>query len=241
MLNKTLKFIKNHIIDIIMISLATSVVIIAVITSNTLYDEEDKSNLIIPSESITTTSTNISKTKATTNTTRKQTTTTTTFIAKFPIDVNKVTFEELIQINNIGEVTANNIITFRKQIGKITNMEQLINVNGIGENTLNVLKEHLYVSDEDYMEITTTQTTCITTIPTVSSTTTTQVPVRHPVNINIASAEEISECLLLEMELAQKIVELRDMIHVFVNPREVLLVEEISMKMYEEFKEYIII
>ena len=59
------------------------------------------------------------------------------------------------------------------------------------------------------------------------------------VNINTASAEELSESLLIETELAEAIVELRTNIKYFVNDLELLYVDGFTEKMLVERRPFI--
>lgn len=89
----------------------------------------------------------------------------------FPIDINRVTFEELTAIDGIGEVTANEILDYRASVGKIGYMEQLLEIHGIGESTVALLSQYLYVDAAD--EYTPTVTQVITTTTKRSEITTT--------------------------------------------------------------------
>ena len=242
MKNKVFSFFKKHIGETIFVILISISTVIAVKTSNNIFIDDDNA-FVIPEEDVMA---DVSSTNATitgtTTTTKKTTTTTETKAAEFPIDVNKVTFDELMQINGVGSATANNIINYRQSVLKITNMEQLLNINGIGESTLEMLKNYLYVSDADFVQITTTYTTIITTITTPMNTTqTTQKPELKPVNINTASAEEIAECLLLDIEVANEIVEFREIYSPFVRDLELLYIEGMTKEMLLERRPYIII
>lgn len=168
----------------------------------------------------------------------------------FPADINLVTAEQLMQIDGIGEVTAQKILDYRSGAGVICNMDMLLEIDGIGEATLDVLKEYLYVADYDYAEITTTsfQTTTSTTTTTTTMTTTTTptsrmttttMPHMKKVNINTASAKDLSECLLIDIGLAEDIVELRTNIQYFVNDLELLYVDGFSKEMLVERRPYI--
>lgn len=66
-------------------------------------------------------------------------------------------------------------------------------------------------------------------------------PVMKPVNINSADADELSECLLIDSGLAEKIVELRRNIGQFVNDLELLYVEGFSKQMLVERRPYILL
>ena len=206
-----------------------------IVTSKILYDDNEQ--MEISRNATTTLKTSATYTSIDSDgksyTTRKVsstvTTITTTKIVDFPIDINLVTYDELIQINGVGETTANNIIDFRSKVSKITNMDMLLEVSGIGEKRLELLKNYLYVSESDYQEIISTEITTkmtefnteqITSESVYDDSITTQFTsefAMRPVNINTASAEEISKCLLIDAELAEKIVELRAEIHYFSN------------------------
>lgn len=92
-------------------------------------------------------------------TTKKTTTTATKKPAKepsvshteFPVDINLVTFDQLLEINGVGEVTAESIISYRNSVGVIHDIAQLIEINGIGESRVQMLREYLYVSAVDYI------------------------------------------------------------------------------------------
>ncbi len=64
---------------------------------------------------------------------------------------------------------------------------------------------------------------------------------RVPVDINHASASEISECLLLPIEKAEDIVSLRETIHYFSDVAELYLVESLTKQDIMDITDYIII
>ena len=161
-------------------------------------------------------------------------------VAQFPMDVNCATYDDLLQIVGIGDVLASNIIGFRDNVGKITNMDQLLEVDGIGEGKLETLKKYLYVSDADYQQITTVETVKPQSQSSNISKTNNE-KVMRAVNVNTASAEEISECLILDIEIANQIVDLRNEIEGFTATTELLYVDSFTEKIYNERKEYILI
>lgn len=173
-------------------------------------------------------------------------TTVTTESVNFPVDVNLVTFEELLKINGIGETLAQRIIDFRFSEGTISNMDLLLKIDGIGESKLAILKQYLYVDDADYKN---TVTSVYTTNATTKATTTVHTSVstlisqriRRKVNINVADTLEISDSLLINLTLAEKIVDLRNQIQYFSNSLELLYIDELSENIYNEIKDYIII
>lgn len=181
-------------------------------------------------------------------------------IYSFPADINLVTAEQLMQIDGIGEVTAQKILDYRSEAGVIRNMDMLLEIDGIGEATLDKLKGYLYVSEGDYAEMTTSaeertekvtteissaaaesaaSTTAETSTRTSAAETTTAAPRMKKVNINTAGAQELSECLLIDIGLAEDIVELRTNIQYFVNDLELLYVDGFSKEMLVERRPYI--
>lgn len=210
---------------------------------------------------VTSSATTSAKATKKTTTTKKETTTT-AIVYSFPADINLVTAEQLMYIDGIGEVTAQKILDYRNAVGVIRNLDMLLEIDGIGEATLEKLKGYLYVADKDYIpatsittqapSTTTTHSETVTTIKssdTVSTTstskvtsrttTTTAAPQMKKVNINTASAQELSECLLIDIELAEDIVELRTNIQYFVNDLELLYVDGFSKQMLVDRRPYI--
>lgn len=68
----------------------------------------------------------------------------------FSIDINTATKEQLMEIDGIGEKTAEKIISYRTLNNGYKNMDELLNVEGIGEKTLISLKNYLYVKNPVY-------------------------------------------------------------------------------------------
>ena len=61
------------------------------------------------------------------------------------IDLNSATKEELKKINGIGDVKADNIISYREANGSFQKIDEIKNVSGIGEVTFEKMKEYLIV------------------------------------------------------------------------------------------------
>lgn len=51
----------------------------------------------------------------------------------YPINLNTATVDELMYISGLGEVRANAIVEYRKQIGQYDSVEQIMDIKGIGE------------------------------------------------------------------------------------------------------------
>lgn len=75
----------------------------------------------------------------------------------FPIDLNSITKEQLMEINGIGESLADRILKYRTDNGKFNNVDELLNVSGIGNSKFEVLKDYVYVKNPIYTTVTTTQ------------------------------------------------------------------------------------
>lgn len=174
----------------------------------------------------------------------------------FPADINKADKEMLMAVSGIGEVTADRIIAYRDRVGVISNMDMLLEVNGIGESTLALLKGYFYVDSADYhdmpQETKAAETQPVQTeIPadtvteppateeqTVTTAETTE-KVRQKVNINKADAQEISDKLLIDMDKANAVIELRELISYYESPNELLLCKGFTEKLVSELWNYI--
>ena len=184
----------------------------------------------------------------------------------FPADINLVGADCLAYVNGINRSVAEAVIDYRDKHTKIRDLDELLDVYGIGERTLSVIKEHFYVDPADYSprrtasvpvtqppvqttgkqsrtkpQVTETETSPTETVSPTATAGPEPVPEPRAVNINSASAEELADALLIDIELAGKIVELRDNIGRFVSPRELLYVEGFSDAMYLELKELLLI
>lgn len=173
-----------------------------------------------------------------------------------PADINKADKEMLMAVSGIGEVTADRIIAYRDRVGVISNMDMLLEVNGIGDSTLALLKGYFYVDSADYhdmpQETKVAETQPVQTeIPvdtvteppateeqTVTTAETTE-KVRQKVNINKADAQEISDKLLIDMDKANAVIELRELISYYESPNELLLCKGFTEKLVSELWDYI--
>ena len=173
----------------------------------------------------------------------------------FPADINKADKEMLMAVSGIGEVTADRIIAYRDRVGVISNMDMLLEVNGIGESTLALLKGYFYDSADYHdmpQETKVTETQPVQTeIPadtvteppateeqTVTTAETTE-KIRQKVNINKADAQEISDKLLIDMDKANAVIELRELISYYESPNELLLCKGFTEKLVSELWDYI--
>jgi comEA protein len=61
------------------------------------------------------------------------------------IDINTAGMKELKSLPGIGEKTAQNILEFREQHGRITKADELLDVKGIGEVKLEKIRKYLTI------------------------------------------------------------------------------------------------
>jgi len=62
-----------------------------------------------------------------------------------PIDLNRATAGELIQLPGVGEVIAKRIVDFREEHGPFKRVEDLMKVKGIGEKSLEKIRPYIQV------------------------------------------------------------------------------------------------
>ncbi|MBN3490583.1 ComEA family DNA-binding protein [Acholeplasma equirhinis] len=65
--------------------------------------------------------------------------------SNYKVNLNEVTYLELLAIPNISDTKALNILLYRTSIGKFTEVEELLNVKGIGEATFEKIKSYFYL------------------------------------------------------------------------------------------------
>ncbi len=234
-----------------------------------LYDSSDGENADSNSAETDTFSSNVNNNSAAENNsfqTSAQTETSSVYQPNFPMDINEASAEDLKYVSGIGDVTAQKILDYRASVGTITDITELIQVSGIGEKTVALLCEYFYVSEDIYSPYQPeTQTAVDTEIPqeipeseqgtdeppqtmpletTVPTETTivTEAPKSYSyVHINYASAEELSDALLIDITQAQDIVALREQISYFSAIDELELVNSLTVAEIIEFKDYVII
>ena len=61
------------------------------------------------------------------------------------ININLASKDELMQLNSIGSVKADNIIKYREEHGPFNSIEEITNASGIGDKTFDSLKENLTI------------------------------------------------------------------------------------------------
>lgn len=154
----------------------------------------------------------------------------------FPADLNTVTKEQLMQIDGIGEKTAQKIIDYRIAIGEYTSMEQLLNVDSIGEKTLEKLKKYLYVLNSTDNSSSTLHTDSKSSKPTTEKNI-----VNYPLDINFATYDEFVTLSGIGDDKAKKIINHRQTKGYFYSIEEIMLVDGIGQKTFDEIKSKIIV
>ena len=184
--------------------------------------------------------------------------------------INSASLEDFTQISGIGQVKAGDIIAYREAIGGFTRASQLMDVNGISDALYQRIIEYFYLNVRQEPENTTvpdssttesiasshyitseteTSSTPVTTKgkeekkPSATSAEATQTTekVMRVVNINSADADEIADALLIDLELAEEIISLRDRIHYFSVVQELDLCDGMTAEIYKRIKDYVVI
>lgn len=181
--------------------------------------------------------------------------------------INSASLEDFMQISGIGEVKAGDIIAYREALGGFDRVERLLDVNGISEALYQRIIDYFYIHTEFVKPADTSESfvstqqpetsvneseTVITTEPPVISENTTESEtavkeepetvtekIMRPVDINRADASEIADALIIDMQLAEEIVSLRNMIHGFSTVQELDLCDSMTDEIYRRIKNYV--
>lgn len=98
------------------------------------------------------------------------------------VDLNTITFDELIAINGIGNYFANLVLSEREQLKGFVSVDQLNYIKGLRLEAVHVLKQNVYIKSK---------------------------PEIKKVNLNTASKDEIAQIPYLNARLAREIVVFR--------------------------------
>lgn len=209
-----------------------------IITPKTTAEETLRSDFVYTATSAKTRSNRTTKAKNS-KISKTSKTTTTTKSYDFPADINYATEDMLCAVPGIGEITAQNIISYRDSVGGFRSIYELLNIDGIGEAKLSRIQEYFYVENDSGIEddLPSDEPVYITEKPV--GTTTSQKPERQIANINTDSADALAQKLLIDDELAEQIVWLRSQIGEYVNIRELLMCKGFTESLLVELDEYI--
>ena len=153
----------------------------------------------------------------------------TDILTAFPVDLNTVTKEQLMEIDGIGDKTATAIIDYRINNGGYKNIEQLLNVEGIGEKTFEKLKKYLYVSAPSVTTSSQDTTKKTDTTQKVSDP-------ASPVDINFATIEELMMLKGIGDVKANAIIEYRKTKGYFYSVEEIMNVNGIGINIFNEIR-----
>ncbi len=205
--------------------------------------------------------TTITSTFASKSTKSKNTTVITTILtenAPLFIDVNKASHDELSKLNGIGDKLADAIIRYRDENGRFNNIEEILNVYGIGDNLFESIKNYIYVENpvysdsyEDNKEIEDESVDLNEENPNIEEDIQSETVLSDetepiislddvaPIDLNTADIDLLMLLPHVDEEIAEKIINLREKIHVFSHPYELLYIEELSQQQVAEIIEYI--
>lgn len=182
--------------------------------------------------------------------------------------LNSATAADFMQISGIGEVKAGDIIAYRDAVGGFKSVAQLKDVSGISDSLFGRIIDYFYLTapaetsaaatSEVQVTSPKSETTArekandeprMTAKATVSTEpdeceippeTVTEERVMREVNVNEASAEEIADALLIEPELAEEIVALRERINKISTVQELYgFCDGMTAEIYRRIKDYV--
>lgn len=173
--------------------------------------------------------------------------------------LNSATADDFIRVHGIGEVKANAIISYRDSLGEFSDVYQLLDLKTVTSQNFEDIVSYFYlkgdvnsVISEEVVSSDLTEDDNDEVEEVISSPAQKKEPaetdsnddnvrIRREVNINSASAIEISECLLIEFERAEQIVSMRERLGSYNNIREILLCDLITEDIYAQIKPYLLL
>ena len=153
------------------------------------------------------------------------------------LDINSASAEELMKLHGIGEKTAEEIITYREQNNGFANIEEIMKVNGIGEKTFEAIKEHIYVTDPVYEDVTEEKheeeaaENITDTSPTLEE--------LVPIDINTADFDTLILLPHVDEAIAEQIISFRESKGGFQSEYELIMMDGLTRSEVADIKEYI--
>lgn len=205
-------------------------------TSTIIFSEKPTAPTTQPTKIITEITT--SKAIKITTSARKEKTkiTTTAVTEEIYIDINSADANELTKLKGIGEVLADEIISYRINNGGFRNIEEIMNVNGIGEKIFADIRGHIFVIDPVYDE----EVQENEDIPDIEEETD-HVPTLEelaPIDINTADIDTLILLPHVDEDIANKIIDFREHTK-FQNVYELLLIHGLSQNDVRDIVPYV--
>lgn len=166
---------------------------------------------------------------------------TTTVPQPLYIDINSADAETLCRLNGIGKKLAEDIISYRNEHGSFRNIEEIMNVYGIGSGIFNNICDNIYVEnpiypDENSKDEQHDNDSVDGEPPPASELTLDDV---SPINLNEADVELLMYLPYVDETIAERIIALRESIHGFSHPYELLYVEGLTQEQIAEIIDYV--
>jgi len=164
------------------------------------------------------------------------------FIESMKLDLNTAVIDELVKISGIGPGTAKKIIKYRKENGPFKSIEDLLNVPGIGETKFNSFKEYITVR-KSATELEETekkeQEEKKITAPPPPNQKKIKMVYSDKVDINSADLEELMSVEGIGKNMAQRIIDYREINNGFKTIEELSNVKGISSARVEKLKPHL--
>lgn len=154
------------------------------------------------------------------------------------LDINFASAEELMKLHGIGEKTAAEIISYREQNNGFANIEEIMKVNGIGEKTFESIKDHIYVTDPVYEDVTEEYEYEDDNIESNSDNSPTLEDLA-PININTADFDTLILLPHVDEAIAEQIISFRENKGGFQNEYELIMLDGLTRSEVADIKEYI--
>ena len=120
------------------------------------------------------------------------------------VDLNRVERTELLQIPGVGPTMADAILTHRLERGSFTSVDDLDAVHGIGGKTLDKLRNWVHVNDVE-PQVERLQRRPVAAISVAKKI----APNESPINVNLATLEELQRLPGVGAKIAERIIDAR--------------------------------
>lgn len=151
------------------------------------------------------------------------------------IDINSADADELLKLKGIGEILAEEILSYREKNGNFRNIEEIMNVKGIGEGIFADIRDSIYVIDPVY------EKTESSVFEQETETETEYIPILDelaPIDINTADMEILMLLPHVDEDIACRIIDFREHTS-FSNGYELLLINGLSQNEVSDILPYI--